>query len=111
LAEALEEAAARTPVNASAEQAVQALSQQLEAARLKTASAVAEAAMCRREAEHARMVASEMTRLTHDNDLLANRLQQMEVDLRWVAGSCRTELPSGVLACLCIKLTGWTTVP
>ena len=87
LADALEEAAARTPVNASAEQAVQALSQQLEAARLKTAAAAAEAAMSRREAEHARMVASEMTRLTHDNDLLANRLQQMEVDLRWV-GSC-----------------------
>jgi hypothetical protein len=41
-----------------------------------------EAAAARQEAAEARTVASELTRLTDDNALLAQRLQQMELDVK-----------------------------
>jgi hypothetical protein len=44
-----------------------------------------DAAAARRAAARAQAYTLEVERLTDDNALLANRLEQMELDLKWVA--------------------------
>lgn len=61
---------------------VASLQDQLDKARAQTSAAQADAEAARQSAARANTVVLEMTRLTDDNSLLANRLQQMEIDLR-----------------------------
>lgn len=61
---------------------IQVMQRELDAALSRCRKAAAEVLHYRAEAQHAQTVALEVHRLTDDNEVLGQRLQQMEVDVR-----------------------------
>ncbi|WIA20953.1 hypothetical protein OEZ85_005292 [Tetradesmus obliquus] len=87
VAELRAEAASRTPVGVSVEQAVSSLRRELEAAYSRLSTAEAEAGEARASAGRSATLALEMGRLQEDNAVLAERLEQMADDLKEMLGT------------------------